>query len=145
MLFVCASVTMFKMMLEWPEWAEWPEWQDDRMLRRRLTVWYIYIIISQGCGHGSHAVREAAGRVHNARQVQAGTNQVLDTKLFFSLTICSLCNNTIYFQEPTGVRNILEELWAQSVCLSEHGWNICLPKIKWVFSSFCHHTRFQRP
>ena len=30
----------------WPEWPKWPElleWLDDRELRRRLTVWYIWI------------------------------------------------------------------------------------------------------
>ena len=35
--------------LKWPEWPEWPTWMtrwpkwlDDRKLRRRMTVWYIY-------------------------------------------------------------------------------------------------------
>ena len=132
MLFVHLSVSRLSLdiIILQTEWLT--GWQEASQTIDRMV--YLHYNISSGCGHGSHAVREAAGRVHNAGQVQAGTNQVLDTKLFFSLTICSLCN-TIYFQEPTGVRNILEELWAQSVCLSEHGWNFGLPKIKWVFSS----------
>ena len=109
----------------------------DRKLRRRLTVWYIYIIISPGCGHSSHAVREAAGRVHNAGQVQAGTNQVLDTKIFFRVTQYIFRSQLEY---ETFLKNY--EL-NQYVYLNMVGIS-AFQKSSEYFLPFCHHSLFQR-